>query len=113
LSTQSPRCPSPLSQFEVNFADVRGTSYFATGHKVESDEKLAEAIRVNRSDWPSEIARVYAFSGERDAAFEWLDRAYDARDETPYVIKDDPLLKNIEADRRYKAFLRKMNLPER
>jgi TolB-like protein len=87
-------------------------AYFATGHKVESDAKLAEAIRVNRSDWPSEIARVYAFRGERNAAFEWLDRAYDARDETLYVIKDDPLLKNIEGDPRYKAFLKKMNLPE-
>ena len=29
-----------------------------------------------------------------------------------YFIKVDPLLKNLEADPRYKAFLRKMNLPE-
>lgn len=35
-----------------------------------------------------------------------------ARDEDLYVIKGDPLLKNLEGDPRYKAFLRKMNLPE-
>jgi TolB-like protein len=29
-----------------------------------------------------------------------------------YLIKGDPLLKNLEGDARYKAFLRKMNLPE-
>jgi hypothetical protein len=29
-----------------------------------------------------------------------------------YIIKDDPLFKNLEGDPRYKTFLRKMNLPE-
>jgi hypothetical protein len=29
-----------------------------------------------------------------------------------FMIKDDPLFRNLEADPRYKAFLRKMNLPE-
>ena len=43
---------------------------------------------------------------------EWLERAYKFRDEDLYWIKDDPLLKNLESDPRYKAFLRKMNLPE-
>jgi len=43
---------------------------------------------------------------------EWLERAYKFRDEDLYSIKDDPLLKNLESDPRYKAFLRKMNLPE-
>jgi hypothetical protein len=62
--------------------------------------------------WPSEIARVYAFRGEKDRVFEWLSKAYEMRDEDLYFIKGDPLLKNIESDARFKAFLRKMNLPE-
>ena len=57
-----------------------------------------------------EIARVCAFRGERDHALEWLERAYVARDEDLYLIKDDPLLKNLEGDPRYHAFLKKMNL---
>jgi TolB-like protein len=87
-------------------------AYFAAGRKSESDAALAEAIRHNGSSWPSEMARVYAFRGEKDRAFEWLERAFDLRDEDLYVIKSDPLLKNLEGDPRYKAFLRKMNLPE-
>jgi len=55
---------------------------------------------------------VYAFRRENDRALEWLNRAYEARDEDLYFIKGDPLLKNLEGDPRYKAFLRKMNLPE-
>jgi hypothetical protein len=58
------------------------------------------------------MARVYAFRGEKDRAFEWLDRAYQAREEDLLIVKGDPLLKNFEDDPRYKAFLRKLNLPE-
>jgi TolB-like protein len=87
-------------------------AHFAAGRKAESDAQLAEAIRHNATTWASEIARVYAFRGEKDRAFEWLDRAYEARDEALYFIKGDPLLKNLEGDPRYQAFLRKMNLPD-
>jgi TolB-like protein len=87
-------------------------AYFAAGRKAESDAQLAEAIRQNANDWAFGIARVYAFRGEKDSALEWLERAYEARDEDLYAIVGDPLLKNLEGDPRYKAFLRKMNLPE-
>jgi TolB-like protein len=86
-------------------------AYFATGRKAESDAQLAEAIRQNETDWPQGIATIYAFRGEKDRAFEWLDRAYEARDHL-YYMKGDPLLKNLWGDPRYKAFLRKMNLQE-
>jgi TolB-like protein len=85
---------------------------FAAGRKAPSDAKLAEAIRRNGTSWPSEIARVYAFRGEKLRAFEWLDRAYELRDEDLYLFKDDPLFKNLEGEPRYKAFLKKMNLPD-
>jgi TolB-like protein/tetratricopeptide (TPR) repeat protein len=85
---------------------------FATGHKADSDRQLAAAIERDGTSWPSEIARVYAYRGEKGQALEWLDKAYKMRDEDLYFIKGDPLVKNLEADPRYKAFLRKMNLPQ-
>jgi tetratricopeptide (TPR) repeat protein len=87
-------------------------AHFSVGRKTESDAQLAEAIRHNGTSWPSEMARVYAFRGEKDRAFEWLGRAYEEKDEDLYTIMGDPLLKNLESDPRYKAFLREMNLPE-
>ena len=87
-------------------------AYFAAGRKPQADAALAEAIRHNGASWPSGIARVYAFRGEKDRALEWLNRAFELRDEDLYVIKGDPLLKNLEGDPRYTAFQRKMNLPE-
>ena len=46
-----------------------------------------------------------------DPAFEWLERAYKQRDGGLSEIKGDPLLKNLEKDPRWHAFLKKMNLP--
>jgi hypothetical protein len=86
--------------------------HFAAGRKAESDAQLAEAIRQNGTSSPYGIADVYAFRGEKDRAFEWLDRAYEARDPNLYLINGDPFLKNLVGDPRYRAFLRKMNLPE-
>jgi TolB-like protein/tetratricopeptide (TPR) repeat protein len=85
---------------------------FAVGRKAESDAQLAKAIRRNGVAGPFGIASVYAFRGEKDLAFVWLDRAYKARDPYLIYIPGDPLQKRLEADPRFKAFLRKMNLPE-
>jgi tetratricopeptide (TPR) repeat protein len=106
-----------LTEFKKETIDdgqIEGSAMalFAAGHKAESDARLAEAIRHNGEAWASEIARVYSFRGEKDRAFEWLNRAYEARDEDLYFFKDDPLFKNLESDPRYKAFLKKMNFPE-
>jgi TolB-like protein/Tfp pilus assembly protein PilF len=86
--------------------------YHTLGRKVDSDTQLAVLIRRYQNDEALEIADVLAFRGEADEAFRWIDRAYGQHDAGLYLIKVDPLLRKIEADPRYKAFLRKMNLPE-
>jgi TolB-like protein/tetratricopeptide (TPR) repeat protein len=85
---------------------------FAMGRKSESDAQLAKAILRNGAIAPVVIASVHAFRGEKDLAFEWLDKAYQARDSYLIYLPGDPLQKPIEADPRFKAFLRKMNFPE-
>ncbi len=59
-----------------------------------------------------QIAEAHAFRGEVDLAFEWLERAYDQRDGGVSEIKGDPLMRGLVGDPRYKAFLRKLKLPE-
>ncbi len=86
-------------------------AYFALGRKAESDAALARMIK-EQANIPFGIAEAYAFRGERDEALRWLDRAYVQKDATLYFIKGDPPMKNLEDDPRYKAFLRKMKLPE-
>ena len=50
--------------------------------------------------------------GQSDEAMHWLERAYAKKDFGLFLVKGDPLLKSLEVDPRFKAFLRKMNLPE-
>jgi TolB-like protein/Tfp pilus assembly protein PilF len=86
--------------------------YHALGRKVDSDTQLAVLIRQYQNDQAFQIAGVFAFRGEADEAFRWIERAHRQRDGSLYYIKVEGLLKSIEADPRYNAFLRKMNLPE-
>ena len=86
--------------------------YFALGRKADSDAALAGMLQKDAEGNASGIAEVYAFRGQTDEAMHWLERAYAQKDAYLYSVKRDSLLKNLENDPRYKAFLRKMNLPE-
>jgi TolB-like protein/cytochrome c-type biogenesis protein CcmH/NrfG len=86
-------------------------AYHALGRKKESDAALAELIAKYQAPIAFQIAEEYAFRGEADRAFEWLDRAYAQRDAGLTLMKGDPLLKSLEHDPRYAAFLKKMRLP--
>ena len=42
----------------------------------------------------------------------FLDKAYAQKYSNLYLVKGDPILKNLAGNARYKALLRKMKLPE-
>jgi len=88
------------------------TVYYALGRKADSDAALAGMLHEDADRNAFGIAEVYAFSGRSDEAMHWLERAYAQKDSGLYYVKGEMPLKNLEADPRYKAFLRKMNLPE-
>jgi tetratricopeptide (TPR) repeat protein len=87
-------------------------SYYAIGRHAEADAALREQVDGLAEILPVSIAMAYAQRGEKELALQWLEKAYDVRDATLLEIVGEPLLKNIEGDPRYKAFLRnKMNIP--
>jgi TolB-like protein/Tfp pilus assembly protein PilF len=85
---------------------------FNLRRKADSDAALAQMLKDQANHNPFYIAQVYAFRGESDEAFKWLDRAYEQKDVGLSHIKGDVPFKTLEGDPRYKAFLKKMNLPE-
>jgi tetratricopeptide (TPR) repeat protein len=85
--------------------------YHALGRERDSNAALNELITKHDSDSAFQIAQVYAFRGESDKSFAWLERAYNQRDSGLPEIKTDPLLKNIRKDPRYFDLLKKMRLP--
>jgi TolB-like protein/Flp pilus assembly protein TadD len=77
-----------------------------------ADEALADLVAKDGDDAAFQIAEVYAFRGDVENAFAWLDRAYAQKDGGFAAFKGNPLLKNLEGDRRHEAFLAKLRLPE-
>jgi adenylate cyclase len=88
------------------------TVYHALGRKADSDAALTRLTKEHAERDASGIAAVYAFRGNGDEAMRWLERAYAQKDFAVCYVKSDLRLKGLEGDTRFKAFLRKMNLPE-
>jgi tetratricopeptide (TPR) repeat protein len=86
-------------------------AYQALGRKKESDAALRELIAKYQAIDPYLIAEIYAFRGQYDESFEWLDRAYAAHDDGLIYISLEPLLKSLHRDSRFAALLKKLNLP--
>ena len=59
---------------------------------------------------PTSVAWVYLGLDDRDHAFEWLERAVDARDHMMMPIKSYRFFDRARTDPRYLALLRRMNL---
>ena len=83
-------------------------AYHALGRKADSDAALAALIAKYEKDAPYNIASVYAFRGEADQAFRWLDKAVEYGDGGLGEIVTDNLFDKIHADPRWLAFLRKI-----
>ena len=86
--------------------------HHAAGKSLASDQALQKIIEGYGKEGPFQIAEVYAFRGEADRAFEWLETAARLRDPGVTQILGDPLLRRIESDPRFAAFLKKLKLAE-
>jgi TolB-like protein/Tfp pilus assembly protein PilF len=83
----------------------------ALGHAKESQQALNELMLKFAQVGAYQIAETYAWNGNKEKSFEWLERAYQQRDPGLAFIKWDPLFANLRGDARYQTLVRKMNLP--
>jgi TolB-like protein/Flp pilus assembly protein TadD len=99
--------PDPVAQL-VGLAEV----YTVLHRRKDADAALERLAADHAADSGLFLAVIYALRGQKDQAFAWLDKAYAQKDANLWHVKGQPLLDSLETDLRYKAFLRKMNLPE-
>jgi len=86
--------------------------WHARGDKSKARQALDAMIRGNGKIAPGLIAEVYAYEGDLDQAFAWLDRAVQARDPTAATVYEAPMdLTALHGDPRFAAFCRKVGLP--
>ncbi len=83
-------------------------AHHSLGEKAESDAALAETIAKYGKDAAYNIAYIYAWRGERDKAFEWLDKAIEYKDTGLPMLAVEPLFANLHDDPRWLSLLRRL-----
>jgi len=83
-------------------------AYCALGRKADADAALDALIAKYEKDASYNIAHVYAFCGDADKAFEWLDKAIAYQDGGLAEIVTENLFDKIHSDPRWLPFLRKI-----
>lgn len=84
----------------------------ALGREDEAQQRLNTYIEKNQSWAAFPIAQIYAFHGDPDRAFEWLNQAYDQKDSSLSRLKMDVLLTALHDDPRWSELLDKMGIPQ-
>jgi len=78
----------------------------------EADNALATLIKNFPETAAYQIAEAHAYRGEKDKAFEWLERARRQHDGGLPGLRKDPLLTNLYNDPRWNPFLHTMGLAD-
>ena len=88
-------------------------AHYARGDRPAADAALAELIAKDRDFLAYQIAEVYAWRGEADNAFEWLQISLNDHDTGTLSLLIDPLMRSLRHDARYDGLRAKMGLPVR
>jgi TolB-like protein/DNA-binding winged helix-turn-helix (wHTH) protein/Tfp pilus assembly protein PilF len=88
-----------------------GCVYAASGKRTEARAILHSLENKSQFNYvsPYLIASIYSQLGEKDEAFKWLERAYDARD-ISYVVAD-PMMDPLRSDPRFAHLIQRLHLP--
>jgi serine/threonine-protein kinase len=70
-----------------------------------------EFVRIAAAWGPFQVAEVFAWQGDADGAFAWLEKARALPDTAMFWLKTDPLLQKIRGDPRWPALLERAGLP--
>jgi tetratricopeptide (TPR) repeat protein len=80
----------------------------------DGEEALVQVSRLGAGKFASlyDLAMIYAAMGEKETAFTWLDQALVERSPRLMDLRFDPFFYRLHSDTRFKAILKKLNLPE-
>ncbi|MGB5245628.1 MAG: tetratricopeptide repeat protein, partial [Woeseia sp.] len=84
----------------------------ALGRTADFDQALDELKTGWGDRWPTEVAQVYAWVGDADAAFSWLEKSLDANGDGSWPdIRVDDLLAPLHDDPRWPGLANKLGVP--
>ncbi len=93
---------------------VLGHTYALLGQRREARKKIDELKELSKQGYITGYltALIYTGLGEKDQAFEWLEKAYEARDGGgTWSLKANPLWDPLRSDPRFADLLRRFRFP--
>jgi tetratricopeptide (TPR) repeat protein len=108
------RIPAAVTEFEAEQSNWREfglpVGYHAQGRAAEANSALKDLLQ-NSAGAEFQVAETFAFFGDADKAFMWLDKAVEKRDPGVQWLRGNPMMKALVADPRYAALLHRLKLP--
>jgi len=92
---------------------LRGHTLAVWGHQKEANEKLQEIIAVSHRRYvaPSYVALIYVGLGDKDSAFNWLEKGYQERSEHLLYLGVEPAVDSLRNDPRFASLVKRIGLP--
>jgi tetratricopeptide (TPR) repeat protein len=87
-------------------------AYANTGKTGEARKILSQFYQLARERYvsPAAFILIHLALGEKDKAFEWLEKAYEARDFFLCEIKVNPRLDPLRSDQRFTSLIQRVGL---
>lgn len=101
-----------LSGGETSFKAELANAYAVAGREEDARTILTELLRLSSKQYvsPYSLALIYAGLGEKDAAFEWLNKAYDARALRLMSLSVHPRFASLRSDPRFAKLIQRTGL---
>ncbi len=89
-----------------------GVAYAMMGNRKAAEQRLADlqALAKKRYVSPASLGLIYAAMGEKDKAFEWLEKGYEDHSWWMLFMKIDSRFDKLRADPRFDDLLRRVGL---
>ncbi|MEK6407925.1 MAG: protein kinase [Acidobacteriota bacterium] len=103
-----------LSGGATNLVALLGVAHVKCGNKSEARnvlDKLNKLVIQKRAQ-PHDLAIIYTGLGNKDRAFEWLEKAYQERSWLILYLKTDPFFDPLRSDPRFKGLLSRAGIPQ-
>ena len=111
-----------IAEYQNQLArDEHGVFLAAMGRSMALSGDLAGAADIRKKIehpppndfvWPYDAALFYAALGDRDRAFQWLDKCVNQHDDWLLFLNVDPRLSALRADPRFSDVVRREGLPQ-
>jgi tetratricopeptide (TPR) repeat protein len=104
-----------LSQGDSDPTAALAHAYAAVGRKADAQKILGAWLRQSETSYvsPYMIASVYAGLGNKDKAFEYLEKAYQERSsDLSYFLRADLRIDSLRSDPRFQDLVSRMNFPK-